>query len=118
MAEVLRVETLVSNCRSFQLSATHWRGAVVDELTTERTEGMKGKSHFTSCFYKYHVTCYLGVFSIGDVCFHKPTDDLNLVIEHFLGQAGVGAKEDRGVHDGVGSGKCCSDATVVDFWKG
>ena len=49
---------------------------------------------------------------------HKPTDHLNLVIEHFLGQAGVGAEEDPSVHDGVGSGKCGRDAGVVDFWKG
>ena len=49
---------------------------------------------------------------------HKVTDHLKLVVEHFLGQAGVGAEEDPSVHDGVGSGKCGRDAGVVDFWKG
>ena len=50
--------------------------------------------------------------------FHELTNDLNLVVEHFLGQARVGAKEDGGVHDGVGAGECGGDAGVVDFWKG
>ena len=49
---------------------------------------------------------------------HKVTDHLKLVVEHFLGQAGVGAEEDCGVHNSVGSGKCGRDAGVVDFWKG
>lgn len=41
-----------------------------------------------------------------------------LVIEHFLGQAGVGAEEDGGVHDGVGAGECGCDAGVGDFREG
>lgn len=49
---------------------------------------------------------------------HKLTDDLNLVVEHFLSEAGVGAEEDRGVHDGIGARECGGDAGVVDFWKG
>jgi len=48
---------------------------------------------------------------------HKLTNSLNLVVEHFLGQAGVSAKEDRGVHDGIGSWECGGDAGVVDFWE-
>ena len=47
------------------------------------------------------------------LCFHKLTNHLNFVIEHFLSQAGVGAEEYRGVHDGVGSGECGGDAGVV-----
>ena len=43
---------------------------------------------------------------------------MNLVVEHFLGQPGVGAEEDRRVHDRVGTGKCGGDAGVVDFRKG
>ena len=50
--------------------------------------------------------------------FNKLTDDLNLVIKHFLGQAGVGAEEDGGVHDGIGSRECGGDAGVADFRKG
>lgn len=50
--------------------------------------------------------------------FHKFTNHLNLVVEHFLGQAGVGAEEDRGVHDGVSSRECGGDARVVDFRQG
>ena len=50
--------------------------------------------------------------------FHKLTDDVNFVIEHFLSEAGVGAEEDGGVHDGVSPGECGGDAGVVDFWKG
>ena len=50
--------------------------------------------------------------------FHKLADDLNLVVEHFLGEAWIGAEEDRGVHDRVGTRKCGGDAGVVDFWKG
>ena len=57
-------------------------------------------------------------FELEKPCFHKITDHLNLVVEHFLGQTGVGAKEDRGVHDGVGSRECGGDAGVVDFRKG
>jgi hypothetical protein len=34
---------------------------------------------------------FIGQFLAG-LCFHKFTDDLNLVVEHFLGQAGVGAE--------------------------
>lgn len=49
---------------------------------------------------------------------YKLTNHLNLVVKHFLGQAGVSAKEDSGVHDGIGSGECGSDAGVVDFRKG
>ena len=52
------------------------------------------------------------------LCFHKLTNHLNFVIEHFLSQAGVGAEEDRGVHDGVGSGECVGDTGVVDLRKG
>ena len=52
------------------------------------------------------------------LCFHKLTNHLNFVIEHFLSQAGVGAEEDRGVHDGVSPGECGGDAGVVDFRKG
>ena len=52
------------------------------------------------------------------LCFHKLTDDLNFVVKHFLGQPGVGAEEDGGVHDGIGSGECGGDAGVVDFRKG
>ena len=40
---------------------------------------------------------FIGQFLAG-LCFHKFTDHLNLVVEHFLGQAEVGAEEDRGVH--------------------
>ncbi len=43
---------------------------------------------------------------------------MNLVVEHFLGEAGVGAEEDRGVHNGIGSRECGGDAGVADFWKG
>ena len=43
---------------------------------------------------------------------------MNLVVEHFFGEAGVGAEEDGGVHDGVGPGECGSDAGVVNLWKG
>ena len=50
--------------------------------------------------------------------FNKLTDDLDLVVEHFLSEAGVGAKEDRGVHDGVSSRECGGDARVVDFRQG
>ena len=52
------------------------------------------------------------------LCFHKITNDLNLVVKHFLGEARVGAEEDRGVHDRVGSGECGGDAGVVDFRQG
>jgi hypothetical protein len=37
------------------------------------------------------------------------TDELDFAVEHFFGEAGVGAEEDRGVHDGVGSGECVGD---------
>ena len=50
--------------------------------------------------------------------FHKFTNGLDFVVEHFLSQARVGAEEDRGVHDGVGSGECVGDTGVVDFRKG
>ena len=60
---------------------------------------------------------FIGQF-LTVLCSHKFTDDLNLIIEHFLGQARVGAEEDGGVHDGVGSGECGGDAGVVDFRKG
>ena len=43
---------------------------------------------------------------------------MDFVVEHFLGETGVGAEEDRGVHDGVSPGECGGDAGVVDFWKG
>ena len=49
---------------------------------------------------------------------YKLTDHLNLVVEHFLGEAGVGAEEDSGVHDCVSPGECGGDAGVVYFWKG
>ena len=49
---------------------------------------------------------------------YKLTNHLNLIIKHFLGQPGVGSEEDRGVHDGVGSGECGGDASIVDFRKG
>ena len=50
--------------------------------------------------------------------FNKLTNDLNLVVEHFLGEAWIGAEEDGGIHDGVSPGECGSDAGVVNFWKG
>ena len=50
--------------------------------------------------------------------FHKFTNGLDFVVEHFLSQARVGAEEDRGVHDGVGSGECVGDTGVVDFREG
>ena len=34
----------------------------------------------------------LSTFSIGDVCSYKLTNDLNLVVKHVLGKAGVGAE--------------------------
>ena len=49
---------------------------------------------------------------------HKLTNDLNLVVEHFLGQAGVGAEEDGRIHDGISSGECGGNAGVVDFREG
>ena len=52
------------------------------------------------------------------LCFHKLTNHLNFIVEHFLSQAGVGAEEDGGVHDGVGSRECVGDAGVVDYRKG
>jgi hypothetical protein len=52
------------------------------------------------------------------LCFHKFTNGLDFVVEHFLSQARVGAEEDRGVHDGVGSGECVGDTGVVDLLKG
>ena len=38
---------------------------------------------------------FIGQFLAG-LCFHKFTDDLDFVVEHFLGQAGVGAEEGGG----------------------
>ncbi len=49
---------------------------------------------------------------------YKLTDHFNLVVEHFLGEAGVSAEEDSGVHDCVSPGECSGDAGVVYFWKG
>ncbi len=55
---------------------------------------------------------FIGQFLAG-LCFHKFTDDLDFVVEHFLGQARIGAEEDGGVHDGIGTGECSCDAGVV-----
>jgi len=49
---------------------------------------------------------------------YKLTDHFNLVVEHFLGEAGVSAEEDSGVHDCVSPGECSGYAGVVYFWKG